>query len=145
MTILEITRQIIQKHKLNDKLAFNPFKERRKSKNGGCGWEGDAVIGFNSFPEFQGSHEKATTLQVRYFNRVPDGWYGFDCSCWPINWLNALEEFLAELEKDSPDFEIHQIKLKLGGARIYLGNLSTEAWEAINDLEKIMCDENLIY
>jgi len=30
MTILETTRQIIQKHKLEEKLSFNPFKERRK-------------------------------------------------------------------------------------------------------------------
>jgi hypothetical protein len=145
MTILETTRQIIQKHKLEEKLSFNPFKERRKSKSGGCGWEGGAVIGFNSFPEFQGSYEKETTLQIRYFNRVPDGYYGFDCSCWPINWLNALEEFLAELEKDSPDFEIFQVKLKLGGSRIYLGNLSEDARKAVYLLENAMSDDNLIY
>ncbi len=145
MDILEKTKEIIKRHNLTEKLTFNPFKVRRESKSGGCGWEGDAVIGFNSFLQFQGSYEKETELQIRYFNRVPDGWYGFDVSCWPINWLNALEEFLTELEKDSPDFEIHQIKLKLGGARIYLANLSERAYAAINLLEEAMYDENLIY
>lgn len=138
MNILETTRQIIQKHKLNEKLTFNPFKLRREST-------GDAVIGVNSFLQFQGSYEKETTLQIRYFNRVPDGWYGFDVSCFPTNWLNALEEFLAALEIDSPDFEIYQIKLKYGMARIYLGNESIDAQKAIDLLEDTMQDENLIY
>lgn len=138
MTILETTHQIIQKHKLNEKLTFNPFKERRKIKSDYCGLDG-------VFIEFKDSYEKATNLQNKYENRVPQGWYGLDCSCWPINWLNALEEFLAELEKDSPDFEVHQIKLKWGGARIYLDNLSAEAWKAVDELENVMYDENLIY
>lgn len=82
---------------------------------------------------------------IKYDSRIPDGWYGFDTGCWPINWLNALEEFLAELEKDSPDFEIHQIKLKIGSGRIYLGNLSAEAWKAVNELENAMQDDNLYW
>lgn len=145
MNILEKTKEIIKKHNLTEKLTFNPFKVRRESKSGACGWEGDAVIGFNSFLQFQGSYEKETELQIRYFNRVPDGWYGFDVSCWPINWLNALEEFLAELEKDSPDFEILQNKLKYGGARLYYNNISDEAEKAVDLLEEAMYDENLIY
>lgn len=134
MDILEKTKEIIKKHNLTEKLTFNPFKVRRESK-----------IGFNSFSQFQGSYEKETELQIRYFNRVPDGWYGFDVSCWPINWLNALEEFLTELEKDSPEFEILQNKLKLGGARLYYNNISDEAEKAVDLLEEAMYDENLIY
>lgn len=145
MDLIGKTKEIIKKHNLTEKLTFNPFKVRRESKSGGCGWEGDAVIGFNSFLQFQGSYEKETELQMRYFNRVPDGWYGFNVGCWPINWLNALEEFLAELEKDSPNFEIHAIKLKFGGARIYLGMISANAEESVDALEKAMYDENLIY
>jgi hypothetical protein len=132
MTILETTRQIIQKHKLDEKLSFNPFKDRGQNY-------------FSNHEKFKDSYEKTTNLQNKYENRVPQEWYGLDCSCWPINWLNALEEFLAELEKDSPCFEIHQIKLKYGMARIHLGNLSAEAWKAVDEFENAMSDENLIY
>jgi hypothetical protein len=145
MNILETTHQIITKHNLAKKLTFNPFKLRRESKAGGCGWSGEGVLGFSDSPEFKDSYEKTTSLMIKYDSRVPDGWYGFDTSCWPINWLNALEEFLAELEKDSPDFEIHTIKLKWGGARIGLGNESIDAQRAIDLLEDVMRDENLIY
>lgn len=132
MTILETTRQIIQKHKLEEKLDFNPFKDRGQNY-------------FSNHEKFKDSYEKTTNLMIKYDSRIPDGWYGFDTSCWPINWLNALEEFLAELEKDSPDFEIHQIKLKIGSGRIYLGNLSAEAWKAVNELENAMQDDNLYW
>lgn len=146
MNILEKTKEIIAKHNVvANSLSFNPFKVRREPKSGEQGWAGDGVIGINNFLQFQGSYEKETDLQIRYFNRIPDGWYGFDVSCWPINWLNALEEFLAELEKDSPDFEIHQIKLKIGTARIHINKVSKEAYDSISLLEEVMQDNNLIY
>lgn len=132
MTTLETTRQIIQKHKLEEKLDFNPFKDRGQNY-------------FSNHEKFKDSYEKTTNLMIKYDSRIPDGWYGFDTSCWPINWLNALEEFLTELEKDSPYFEIHQVKLKFSSARIYLGNLSTEAWKAVNELENAMQDDNLYW
>ena len=132
MTILETTRQIIQKHKLEEKLDFNPFKDRSQNY-------------FSNHEKFKDSYEKTTNLQNKYENRVPMGWYGLDCSCWPINWLNALEEFLAELEKDSPDFEIQQVKMKFSSARIYLNNLSEAAWKAVNELENAMQDDNLYW
>jgi hypothetical protein len=135
MTILETTRQIIAKHKLAEKLDLNPFKERRK---------GQFAI-FSEHPKLKDSDEFSERLQAKYESRIPSGWYGFDTYQWPINWLNALEEFLAELEKDSPDFEIHQNKLKYGGARLYYGNISSEAEKAIDLLESAMFDENLIY
>jgi len=131
MTILETTRQIIQKHKLEEKLPFNPFKDQTQNY-----WLSD---------HFKDSQAKTEELAARYESRIPIGWYGFDCSCWPISWMNALEEFLAELERDSPDFEIHQVKLKFSSARIYLNNLSAEAWKAVNELENAMQDDNLYW
>lgn len=147
MNILEKTHQIIAKHNLAEKLTFNPFKLRRESKSSGCGcgWDGEGVIGFNNFPEFKDSYLKSTNLQNKYKNRISDGFYGFDIDCWPVNWINALEEFLAELEKDSPDFEILQNKLKYGGARLYYNNISSEAEKAVELLEFSMFDKNLIY
>lgn len=146
MDILEKTKEIIAKHNVvANSLSFNPFKARRESKSGGCGWEGEGVIGFNNSPEFKDSYWKSTNLQNKYQNRVPPQWYGFDIDCWPVNWIDALEEFLAELEKDSPDFEIHIVKLKYGTARIHIDNVSKEAYDSIDLLEEVMQDNNLIY
>lgn len=134
MNILEKTKEIIAKHNLAEKLTFNPFKIRRVKD-----------IGFDDFLEFKGSYEKVVALQLKYDSRVPMGWYGIDLYEAPISWLNALEEFLAELEKDSPDFEIHQIKLKFGTARIHIDNVSEEAYDSVDLLEDVMQDSNLIY
>lgn len=143
MNVLEKTKQIIAKHNVvANFLSFNPFKVRRELR----GSYGIAVInGFNDAPEFKDSYLKYTNLQNRYKNKVGKSWYGFDIDCWPVNWIDALEEFLSELEKDSPDFEIHQIKLKFGRARIYLANLSEDAYYSIDLLEEVMRDSNLIY
>lgn len=135
MDLIEKTKEIIKKHNLTEKLTFNPFKARRS---------GQFTI-FSEHPLFKGSDELSESLQNKYESRIPSGWYGFDAYSYPINWLNALEEFLAELEKDSPDFEIHQIKLKVGTARIHIDNVSKEAYDSIDLLEEVMQDENLIY
>jgi len=146
MDIIEKTKQIIAKHKVvANSLPFNPFKLRRESKSGGLGWEGDGIVGFCDTPQFKDSYLKATNLQNKYQNRVPENWYGFEIDCWPVNWIDALEEFLTELEKDSPDFEIYQLKLKWGSFRGYMGNLSEEAGKSVDLLKEAMQDKNLIY
>lgn len=136
MDLILKTKEIIAKHGvIPNSLAFNPFKKRKT---------GEFLI-FDESPEFKDSAEKSEFLQQKYESRIPSGWYGIDAYSWPINWLNALEEFLAELEKDSPDFEIHQVKLKLGSGRIHLANLSEQAYNSVDLLEEAMQDENLIY
>jgi len=77
--------------------------------------------------------------------RIPQFWCGFDLVGCPENWFVAIDEFLTELEKDSPEFEIHTIKIKWGGARIYLGNESADAQKCVDLLEGSMQDFNLIY
>lgn len=133
MDLITKTKEIIKKHNLAEKLTFNPFKIRRAKD-----------IGFDDFPEFKGSYEKVVALQLKYDSRVPMGWYGIDLYEAPISWLNALEEFLVELEKDSPDFEIHQLKIKYGCFRGYMANLSENAEKAVDLLEEAMQDTNLL-
>lgn len=135
MNILEKTKELIKKHNLTEKLTFNPFKEARVNRS----------FVFEGRLEFQGSHEKSEYLQKKYESRIPSGWYGIDLYEAPIIWLNALEEFLTELEKDSPEFEICQLKLKWGSFRGYMWNLSEEAEKSVDLLEEVMRDENLIY
>ena len=60
-------------------------------------------------------------LFYKWAYRVGKGWYGFALGNVPRVWTDVLDEFLCWLEIQCPDFEIHQIKMKLGGVRIYLG------------------------
>lgn len=88
-------------------------------------------------------------LLERWGKRVPKGWYGFS----DINslWGKIINDFLIELEKECPDFEIHQIKLKYGGLRFYvdLGILSDNKRDRIekevDKLEDILYSPKLVY
>ena len=88
-------------------------------------------------------------LIEKWKNRIPNGWYGFD----GINelWGKIIDKFLTELEKECPDFQIHQIKLKFGGLRFYvdLGKISVDKrakiYIQINKLEEALFSKSLIY
>jgi hypothetical protein len=60
-------------------------------------------------------------LFYKWAYRVGKGWYGFNLGNVPRVWTDVLDEFLCWLETQCQDFEIHQVKMKLGGLRIYLG------------------------
>jgi len=61
------------------------------------------------------------TMFSKWAYRVGKGWYGFNLGHIPPVWTKMLDEFLCWLEIQCPDFEIHQIKMKLGSLRIYVG------------------------
>ncbi len=60
-------------------------------------------------------------LFSKWAYRVGKGWYGFDLGDEPRVWTDVLDEFLSWLETQCPDFEIHQVKIKGRGLRLYLG------------------------
>ena len=60
-------------------------------------------------------------LFLKWAHRVGKGWYGFDLGCIPPVWTNMIHDFFVWLETACPDFEIHQVKIKGTGIRIYLG------------------------
>jgi hypothetical protein len=60
-------------------------------------------------------------LFSKWAYRVGKGWYGFSLGDVPRVWTDVLDEFLSWLETQCPDFEIHQVKIKGRGLRIYLG------------------------
>jgi len=134
--ILETTRQIIAKHKLAEKLDFNPFKLRKTGN-------------LDDLHKKQEWLERGVNLERELFakwdHRIEKLWYGFDLIGCPENWFSAIDEFLTELEKDSPDFKILQYKLKWGSFRGYMSGISRDAQDAIDLLEDVMRDENLIY
>lgn len=86
-----------------------------------------------------------------YFGR---GWYGFDMGWAPDNWYKIIDKFLDQLKEVDPKFQIHQIKIKFGGIRIYLGfseeinkNMSAISYvnQQISILEHELFHESLIY
>jgi hypothetical protein len=88
-------------------------------------------------------------LIEKWEKRIPPGWYGFE----GINelWGKIIDEFLTELEKIAPNFEINQIKLKWGGLRFYVetnvkeGELDQEINKEISELEDALFHKKLIY
>ena len=90
--------------------------------------------------------EDELKLLANWTPRVAPGWYGISIGnpC-PISWFRVLDEFFIEVEKYNPEFQICQVKLKLGGLRIYLDKINKETQEAIYLLEGEMFDNNLIY
>lgn len=90
-------------------------------------------------------------LFMKWAYRVEKGWYGFALGNVPMVWAFIIDEFLTELEKEAPDFKIHQIKLKFGGLRFYVDlglkdNLKAEVINhEIDKLTQLLQNENLIY
>ena len=60
-------------------------------------------------------------LFQRWAYRVGKGWYGFALGHVSLVWLDMINDFLCWLEVECPDFEIHQVKIKIGGLRLYVG------------------------
>lgn len=91
-------------------------------------------------------------LFYRWAYRIPKGWYGFALSqTVPVLWARIIDEFLSYLETRAPQFEIHQIKLKFGGLRFYVG-LNLEAGPVADELkneiaalEEWLKNEKLVY
>ena len=65
--------------------------------------------------------ESDLILFSKWAYRVAKDWYGFSLGPIPYVWTKILDNFLSWVEAQCPDFEIHQIKIKGRGIRIYLG------------------------
>lgn len=91
--------------------------------------------------------ESLSNLKSKYQRYVPPRWYGFNGLGYPtpLIWYDVLDEFLAYVEEKCPEFEIYQIKIKFGGIRIYIGNISDEIQQEIYQLTSAMVDAKLIY
>lgn len=70
---------------------------------------------------FPGNYISDILLFQKWAYRVGKDWYGFSLGNVPRVWTDVLDEFLCWLETQCPDFEIHQVKIKGRGLRIYLG------------------------
>lgn len=104
------------------------------------------------FPEQEKHYFSDPTLTDSYLfdkyrKHIPKGWYGFNIGT-PIipAWCEIIDKILAICIANDPDFEIHQIKLKYGGIRFYVGS---EVIEDINEvaslIDSTLYDKALIY
>ncbi len=72
-------------------------------------------------PKRHGGYQSDVMLFQKWAYRVGKGWYGFALGNVPNVWRFVLDEFLDWLEKQCPDFEIHQVKMKFRTLRFYVG------------------------
>jgi hypothetical protein len=98
-----IVEELKEKHKARLARAQQELSEDEKRMRGQCSCISDLL------------------LFRKWAYRVGKGWYGFDLGHIPPVWTDMLDDFLSWLESQCPDFEIHQIKIKVGGLRIYVG------------------------
>ena len=83
-------------------------------------------------------------LFQRWACRVRQGCYGFDLGDVPRVWADLLNDLLAWMESQCPDFEILQIKMKCGGLRFYIDTkivdevLQQRVGSEINQLEILL-------
>ena len=102
-------------------------------------------------PLFDTPFEPNIFLFQKWAYRVGKGWYGFSLDDIPRVWVYMLNDFLVWVESQCPDFEIHQIKTKVGGLHFYIENhcenvgVNEVVRSEITKLEKLMFHENLIY
>ncbi len=86
-------------------------------------------------------------LYEKYSANIPKGWYGFAIGVPIVPEYNEIIDKVLEIcIANDPDFEIHQIKFKLGGMRFYV---KTNVIEDIDEIELLimskMYDKALIY
>jgi hypothetical protein len=96
-------------------------------------------------------------LRAKWRQYIPQGWYGFSLgSPCPAAWYSIIDEFLDYLvglqnAGKISNFEIHQIKMKFGGLRFYVGygcedeELREHIQLQIDKVEETLFDEKLIY
>lgn len=85
-------------------------------------------------------------LKIKWASNIPTPWYGFNLGHpTPEIWFKVIDEFLVFVKDQYPDFEIYQIKLKMGGIRIYIGNVPISISNEIHELEAVLYDKFLIW
>jgi hypothetical protein len=81
--------------------------------------------------------------------RVRRDWYGFALGNVPYVWKDIINDFLLWLQSQCPDFEILQVKIKMGRLRLYIETnskdlaLNKRVHGEIKKLEALLGHDNL--
>jgi len=85
------------------------------------------------------------TFRENWGDRTVEGYWTFDLACLPELWYKVIDEAFEILNLNSPEFKILQVKLKYGGIRIYLEDISDDALYSVEELEKVLYESSLYY
>ena len=83
-------------------------------------------------------------LLDKWENRLCRGCY-IDLALIPKIWFNVIDEALDTVLEKCPEFIIYTVKIKLGGIRFQLGNISDSVFEGLQDIEKVLYNDRFIY
>jgi len=130
-----IAKKIIQKYNLKPSSYFEESPYKKEFQDSAMAKEINN-IGF----------ARNSAIKEKWASHIPDRWYGFDLGYpVPVVWYDAIDEFLDYAKEQCPDFEIYQIKLKMGGLRMYIGRVTEEIQSESLILASSLFDEFLIY
>jgi hypothetical protein len=116
---LGIVKELKAKHKKRLARAEQELKEDKQRMQTQCSYISDLLLFW------------------KWSYRVGKGWYGFNLGHIPPVWTDMLDDFLSWLETQCPDFEIHQIKMKLGSVRVYVDAKTSD--KALNEAVQAEC------
>lgn len=96
-----------------------------------------------------GSNEESTVwleqFREKWQARFVSGYWNLEISGLPQRWLDAIDEALDLIEIESPEFKIAQIKIKFGGIRINLFDISSQVFYSLQELERVLYDDRFYY
>lgn len=84
-------------------------------------------------------------FKEKWGDRTVEGYWTFDLACLPELWYTVIGEAFEIISLDSPNFKIFQVKLKYGGIRIYLEDVSDDTLYSLDELEKVLYESSLYY
>ena len=94
-------------------------------------------------------HEEKYYIPFRdkWDKHTEKGWYGARGLSFPlpIVFYSVLDDFLEYVKKECPDFKLLQAKIKFGGVRLHLDNITPKVEEECYQLEDLLFDKFLIY
>ena len=89
--------------------------------------------------------DPSAAIAEKWKHKIGKNWYGFGFTYdVPVIWIQIIDEFLDHINESDPGFRIHQIKIKFGGVRCYLG-CKEELNKEIEILENVLQDQRLIW
>lgn len=81
----------------------------------------------------------------KWQHRFVKGYWNIDLGLHPKSWYAAIEDVLELVAELCPEFGICQIRIKFGGIRIYLSDISEDVFYSLDKLEDVLYDDDFVY
>ena len=116
---------------------FDPIIEKYKLESNS--YEHDTLVQGNEYEAWLQS------FLDKWGGRFIKGYWNLDVGYLPMRWCGALDEALDMIAEESPEFGIVQIKIKFGGIRIYLSDISDSISDGVEHLERVLYDDRFVF